>query len=398
MKPRRLLLIAPSLLALAAGVSPEIVERVVAKVNGDIVTLSEFVARQAAAVQAARVSPEGIERFLRENNARILQEAVDDLLLVQRAEELGLRLRPEYIREVIESIKKENAIESDEALLSQLRREGMSLDDLKRNIERSILRRQVLGRELEAKSSPSEAEARAAYEAGLASYTQPARVRLQEILVASSEGGDALSEARRIVARARAGEDFTALAREHSDAPTRDAGGELGTLNVGELNPVIETELAALNPGDVSEPLASSEGYRIFRVVERSERSVTSFEEVREEILRGLAQERYAKEYETYIARLRQQAIVDIRVREVPLQVGEPGVGTSPILEGAAGLPASAPAAERPPSPPPAAATQPEFETTPQAGPERVTPPPLPGAATPPPASPSPSPSPSARP
>ena len=58
-----------------------------AKVNGDIVTLCEFQPRQVAAVQGARITTNGIERFLRENNARILQEAIDDLLLVQRAAE-----------------------------------------------------------------------------------------------------------------------------------------------------------------------------------------------------------------------------------------------------------------------------------------------------------------------
>src|SRR5262245_40020644 len=217
MKPRKLLLV-PSLLALAAGASPEVIERVVAKVNGDIVTLSEFVNRQAAAVQAARVAAAGVEGFLRENNARILQDAVDELLLVQRAQELGLRLRPEYIADVIEGIKKENNIASDDALREQLQREGMTRADLERNIEHSILKRQVLARELESKTTVSDAEGRAEYAARLADYSKPAQVRLQEILVAAREGRDALADAQRLVARARAGEDFAALAREQSDA------------------------------------------------------------------------------------------------------------------------------------------------------------------------------------
>jgi len=387
MKPRKPLLIALSVLILAATASPEIIERVVAKVNGDIVTLSEFVARQAAAVQASRVAAERVERYLRENNARILQEAIDELLLTQRASELGLRLRPEYLQEMIESIKKENGIESDDALREQLSREGMTIDDLKRNIERSVLRRQVLGRELEARAGVSETEARSDYEARLAEYTQPARMRLQEILVASAAGRDALAVAGQLLARARAGEDFAALAREHSDAPTREAGGDLGTLNQGELNPVIESELAALGPGDVSEPLATPEGYRIFRVVERTEGSVTPFDQVRDEILRRLAQQRYAQEYETYIEGLRKSATIDVRVREVPLQVGPPTLGSAPLTEGA--LPSEGATAV----PDTGAA---EFETTPQPRPERVvpTPPPAPGPPMP---SPSPAPSPQAQ-
>ena len=168
MKPPKLRHAIPSLLLLLpAGAAAEIVERVVAKVNGDILTLSEFETRQVASVQAARITPDRVEAFLREQNARILQDAIDDILLVQRAAELGIRLLPDYVKEVIEGIKKENNLPSDEALTDQLRHEGMSMDDLKRQIERSILRRQVLAREVEPKAAVSDPEVRADYENAL---------------------------------------------------------------------------------------------------------------------------------------------------------------------------------------------------------------------------------------
>ena len=369
MKPRPLVLAVCSLVLVGAPAPGEIIERVVARVNGDIVTLSEFVARQAAAVQGARVRPAETERFLRENNARILQEAIDDLLLVQRAEELGIRLRPEYVREVIDGIRKENAIESEEALQEQLRREGMSLEDLKRNIERSILRRQVLARELESKAAVSEAEARSDYEAHLADHTRPATVRIQEILVKAGEE-DALAAARDVVARGRAGEDFAALARERSAAPSRDSGGELGTFARGELTPQIEAIAFALAAGEVSDALQTPDGVRILRVAEKTEAHVVPFEEARNEILRRLSQERGAKEYETYIEGLRKTAVIDVRVREVPLQVSVP-TPVTPAPEG------TVPPAGAPPS------DAPEFTTTPQAQPERVVPPALPGERAP---------------
>jgi len=77
-------LVGAGLLALSASSRAEIIERVVAKVNGDIITQSEFEARQLAAVQSARIPSEQVEAYLRQNNARILQEAVDDLLITQR--------------------------------------------------------------------------------------------------------------------------------------------------------------------------------------------------------------------------------------------------------------------------------------------------------------------------
>ena len=129
MKPPRALPIL-SVVLVAAAARGEIIERVIVKVNGDVVTQSEFEARQIAAVQQARVTPEQVEKFLRDNNAHILQEAIDDLLVVQRAADLGMRMPPAYLKDVIENIKKDNNISSEEEFQSQLRREGMTLDDL----------------------------------------------------------------------------------------------------------------------------------------------------------------------------------------------------------------------------------------------------------------------------
>ena len=368
----------------------------IVKVNGDIVTQSEFEARQVAAVQAARIGPERVETFLRENNARILQEAIDELLVIQRAAELGMRMPPAYLKEVVENIKKENNIASEEDFQRQLRREGMTLDDLKRSIERQILRRQVLSRELESKVTVTDAEARADYEARPADYTVLPTVKLQEILVKDDDESAARARASGLVTRARGGEDFATLARENSASPTRLSGGELGTLSQGEMNRDIQKAAFALAPGEVSEPFTAGEGaYRILRVAEKTEGRVVPFEEVKADIVKQLSQERWAKEYEQYVEGLRKTAMIDVRVREVPLQVDVPTQPTT-LLE---------PPAEDPIPTAPAAATAPtvddgpaaEFTTTPQARPERVAPAPTPGSEpppVPPAARPSPSPSP----
>ena len=391
------LLLALGALVLSASSRAEIIERVVAKVNGDIVTQSEFEARQLAAVQAARIAPDQVESYLRQNNQRILQEAVDDLLITQRAAELGIKLRPEYIQDVIEGIKKENNIPSDEDLKRQLRHEGMSLDDLKRNIERSVLRRQVLSRELEAKAVVTDADARAEYEKHKAEYGKSASVHLQEIEVADSE------QAQDIVRRARAGEDFAAMARALSTASSRASGGDLGQLSPGDMNPALARIVAALPAGGVSEPTLTDKGYRIVRVVAKEEATVTPFEEVKENLTKRLGQERMASAYEQYVEGLRKASEKTTRttVSEVSLQVPNlpastlsgPGLGPAPGVPETA-EPAAAPNVRVPAVPGIDAS---EISTTPQARPERVAPPALPGqepAAAPSPV-PSPSPSPS---
>jgi len=373
MRPRHVLYSIVSVL-LPALAGADILERIIARVNGDIVTLSEFEARQLGAVQAARIGPGEVERFLRENNTRILNEAVDELLLVQRASELGLDVPDSYLDQVINDIKKENGITSDEALVAQLHREGMSLGDLRRNVKRSIMRRQALARDLEPRVTISPADARRFYEENRDEYESPAAVHLSEILV---EGEGASERAQSLAARARQGEDFAALAREHSAAATAPGGGDLGRIRRGELAEQLDRVAFGLEGGAVSEPLPAAAGaYRILKLNEKFAAATTPFETVRPAIEEQLRQERWRQEYDRYIQGLRDAAAggIQMLVREVPLQVALPdaatlGLGTSD------GSPAASPgAAPDAPRPGPIAPDEPEFSTSPQERPEQVRP------------------------
>jgi parvulin-like peptidyl-prolyl isomerase len=387
MKPPRALPIL-SVVLFAAAARGEIIERVIVKVNGDVVTQSEFEARQISAVQQARVAPDQVEKFLRENNAHILQEAIDDLLLVQRAADLGIKLRPEYVKEVIEGIKKENKIASDEELQQQLKHEGMTLEELKRNIERNILKRQVMQRELESKIAVTEDDAKAWYQANKAEYTKAATVHLQQLLVRSDTKSPSL--AVDLVGRARAGEDLAELAKAYAAAPHKATVSDLGVLRKGDLAPDVEKIAFALAPGQVSEPLPSPDGFRILKVVEKTEGSVVPYEDARAEIQRRLSQTRGNEQVEKYLVGLREKAIVDLRVREVPLQLTGPApVGTTRLAEPAAEGAAAAATASPSPATAPANPDE-EISTTPQTRPERVAPPPT--------AAPTPSPTPTPQP
>jgi peptidyl-prolyl cis-trans isomerase SurA len=373
MRRHSFLFVVPSLL-LAVSARGEVIERIVAKINGEIITLSEFQARQIAEAQAERIPPERIQGYLRDNNARILQEAIDDMLLVQRAQDTGLKMPP--VDQYIEDIKKENKITSEEQFQEQLAREGMTLDELKRNMGRNILRRQILSRDLESKIMVTDSEAKADYDARKAEFSKPATVQLREILL---KGDGAQSLAGELVAKARAGEDFAELARAHSIAPSKATGGELGKLAAGDMNPDLEKVAFALPVGAISDPIPSGEGYRILKVEAKTEASVTPFEEVKDTIRRDLGEKRMNKELASYIANLREKAIIDIRVREVPVELG--GAATAPSL--LRETPEGAPGGEAAPKPTAAAPTpadDAEVVTTPQDRPEAVVPgaPPVP--------------------
>lgn len=392
------LLLLPSLALAPAPGGAEIIERVVAKVNGQIITLSEFQGRQIAAAQAARVDPANVGAFLRQQNAKILQDAIDEILILQKAEDSGIRAPAEWIDESIEGIRKDNKITSDEQFQDALAREGLTLAELRQNIERGVLRRIVMQRDIQPKIEATESELRAEYEKLKATqFTKPATVTLQEILVPEDAGGAAF--AREIAEKARAGEDFAALAKAHSAAPSRANGGDLGQLSQGEINPELEKVAFALPVGSVSDPLPVEGGYRIVRVTAKTSGSTTPYDTAKDSVRDRLMMSRFEAAYDAYMQELRKTASVELRVREVPLQL------TGPIPEGSllealeplapggepAGAPPAAPGAtDRTVAPAegtpvvPAVADE-EITTTPQAAPEKVAPPAAPPRDAPPP-------------
>jgi parvulin-like peptidyl-prolyl isomerase len=382
------LLLLHSVLGAAGAARAEIIERIIVKVNGEIITLSQFQERQIAAAQAARIPPEQIGSFLRQSNARLLQQAIDEVLLLQKAEDSGLQLPPEFVDEVIDSIKKENNVTTEEQFQAALAQEGMTLDELRESIRKSYTRQMIVRRDVEPRISLSEEQVLEEYERRKdTDFTKSATVTLQEILVAEEAGGITL--ANEIVERARVGEDFASLARTHSAAPTANTGGELGEIAQGDLNPDLEKTAFALSVGSVSDPIAVEGGYRILRVLAKTTGSVVPFANAKQRIRNEMMGARFEEEYQVYIAEVRQDADIELRVREVPLQLSGPvpedtllndvdPFSLGPVTPSSTLAPpaASAPAGSAPAPPNPFAAPDPddEFVTTPQARPERVTP------------------------
>lgn len=373
-----------SLVAAAPG-RAEIIERIIAKVNGEIITLTEFQERQIAAAQQARVTPDQIGIFLRQNNARLLQEAIDEILLVQEAENAGLALPEEFIDEIIESIKKENKLESEEQFQMALAQEGMTLDELRQRVRKSSTRRMIIQRNVEPKIAVSEEELQQEYEKRKDSdFTKPATVTLQEIAIDDDKGGIEL--AREIVERARANEDFASLARTHSASPTADSGGALGEIAQGDMSPELEKVAFALSVGEVSDPIRVGDGYRILKVVARTDGSVVPYATAKDQLRNTIMASRFQDAYDAFLAELREGQDIELRVREVPLKLTGP-VPDATLFEGVDPFSmmgpgdAQAPAGTAPAGPAPSgsrygtpAAEGDEFTTTPQAAPDRIVP------------------------
>ena len=187
---KRLVLSLVLLFAAALGVAAQadILEQILVKVNGDIITKTELEQRQVAALRQADpnfrpANDAELRKALAEVTPDVIVNAVDELLLVQRGRELGYALGNEQFQNIIENIKKENKIESDDALQAALKQEGMTMTDLRRQLERTMLMQQVQQTEVLQKLQVTDTELKAYYESHKNEFATTPQITLREITI-----------------------------------------------------------------------------------------------------------------------------------------------------------------------------------------------------------------------
>ena len=179
-----------AVVALCAPLRAEILEQVLVKVNGDIVTKGDFerlqveFLRQRPELQNASSTDPALQKAVAESTPQLILTAVDELLMVQRGRELGYTMTDEQFKGVLDNIKKDNNIEDDVKFQAALKQEGMTLADLRRQLEKNMLETRVQQNEVLAKITVTEDEAHAYYDAHKGDFTTPSAIMLREILVA----------------------------------------------------------------------------------------------------------------------------------------------------------------------------------------------------------------------
>jgi parvulin-like peptidyl-prolyl isomerase len=316
-----------ALLAFAASlpVHADIIEQVLVKVNGDILTKTEFEQRQVVALRQRQdlgpITPDSpeLKKAIAEITPDLILSAVDELLLVQRGRELGYALGDEQFASILDNIKKENKLENEEQLQAALKQEGLTLQELRRSLERQMLISRVQQQEVMAKISVTEEEAKAYYEQHKDQFTTPSTMTLREILieVPNTDKGfnAALDEAAKAKAedirkRLLAGEPFPRLAADFSDAPSKANGGLIGPINSADLAPALRDLFRKMKAGEITDVIRTTRGYQILKLESKTEETIRSFEAARTEIGDRVAEEKRRGELQKYLEKLRDQAIV----------------------------------------------------------------------------------------
>ena len=317
----------------AAPLRAEILEQVLVKVNGDIVTKTEFEQRQISALRSrpefANGNPSTLElqKAIGELTPDLILESVDELLLVQRGRELNYALGDEQYKQIVESIKKSNNITDEAQFLAALKQEGITEVELRRNLERSMMVSQVQRNEVIEKIAVSEAETRAFYEEHRTEFTTPAELTLREILieVPTSDRGvnvaqddEARAKAEEIRKRLQSGEPFPRLAAEFSASPSKANGGLIGPIKSGELAPQLQTLLDKVPVGGLADVIRTTAGYQVLKVESRSDTKIRTFDDARSAIVDRVIDSKRRAALQRYLDGLRETA--DIKWRNAELE------------------------------------------------------------------------------
>lgn len=331
MKHMLAVLTAVGILSAVPLVGADILEQVLVKVNGEIITKTELEQRQIAAVRQKQPNlraddDAALKKVLAEVTPQVIVDAVDELLLVQRGKELGYTMSNEQFASILENIKKENKIESEAALNDALKQENMTMADLRKQLERQMLISRVQQSEVGAKLQVTEAEMKAYYDANQSAFATSPQVTLREILVAVPAGAQGVSVAQDDEAKAKAtsirqrlaaGEAFPRIAADVSDSPSKANGGLVGPINLDDLSPELRSAIEGLKTGDLTPVLRTERGYQVLKVESLVTATVKPFDDAKADIADRLANDKRKVEFDKFLAKLRTDAIIDWKNDEI---------------------------------------------------------------------------------
>ncbi|WP_375770133.1 peptidylprolyl isomerase [Archangium gephyra] len=311
-----------ALLLSGAVARAELVDRVAAVVNRDVIALSEVEKR--AAPELARLN--GVDPAKRaEQRAKVLKSSLDILigekLMEEQIRELGLGVTDAELDAAVADVRRQNNVTDEEQFERLLSGEGFTVKTYKEFLRNQMSRMKLVQMKVTPKVKVSEEDLKAAYTQYTKLESGDAEVHARHILVqVDAKATPEQVEAARKKALALAeearkpGVDFAELAKKKSEGPSASDGGDLGFFRRGVMVPAFERVAFALKEGEVSEPVRTQFGWHVLKVEERRAVDVAPFEQVKAELENRLKLQKTEKFVEQYVQELRQKASVEVKI------------------------------------------------------------------------------------
>jgi peptidyl-prolyl cis-trans isomerase SurA len=337
MKKRLPLLLAIGYALLLPSLAPAdtVVEEIIARVNNEIITRTEYVrSRDQLKQEVQQQDPSNADRVFADKQRDVLRDLIDQQLLLQKGKDLGITGDTELIKR-LDEMRKQMNLSTMEELEKAAEAQGASYEEFKQNLRNQIVTQRVISDEVSRHLAMNKEDVKRFYDQHRAEMEHPEAVRLSEILVApklpkpamGADGKpvpatDAETEAALAAAKAKAedlldqihkGAKFADLAKKASDGPSAQDGGDLKDFNRGTLSKELEDKVFALKAGDVTDVIRTKQGYVILQVTEHQTAGIPTLKEVEPRIQDALYMQKLQPALRTYLTTLREEAFIDVK-------------------------------------------------------------------------------------
>lgn len=378
MKPRSfLLLFALVGVTTFAANADQIVEEIIARVNDAIITRSDLAHEKDQLAQNEQQDNADAARIA-DDQKNLLRDLIDQRLLLDKANELGVDVNNEVVRQ-LDDMRKRMGLATMEDLEKAAAQQGIDWTEYRQSIKEKLLTQAIIEHEVGAKVSITPEEKKAFYDSHQKELTREEQVRLSEILIApdpealrqaeqqaaqaaQAKNGDqqkvqpppppeptpeqlaaAEKKAQDVEAELKKGAKFDEVAKKVSNGPTAQQGGDLGYFKRGVLAKELEDQTFAMKPGDISEPTLTKQGYVILKVVEHVKGGVPPMKDVDPQITDAIYTKKVQPVLREYLTKLREEAYIDIKPGYIdtgasPNQT-RPIIATGPATKGGSDKP-----------------------------------------------------------
>jgi peptidyl-prolyl cis-trans isomerase SurA len=335
----------------------QVVEEIITRVNGQIITRSEFLrSKDQLRDDVKQQDPANADKLYAEREKDVLRDLIDQQLLLEKGKDLGISGDTDLVKK-LDQMRKDMKLDTLEELEKAATAQGISYEDFKQNMRNQIITQKVIGEEVSSHLSVTKEEMQQFYDEHKNELEQPESIKLSEILVApqkpaadpaamkpaqntsvgvSAADGDtpknqdaasdadakqaeeaaalaaAETKANDLVKQIRAGTSFEDIAKKYSDGPSAAQGGDLGVFKRGSLAKELEDKTFAMKSGEVTDVIRSKQGYIILKVTGHQMAGIPPLKEVEPRVQDALYFQKLQPALRAYLTKLREEAYVKI--------------------------------------------------------------------------------------
>jgi parvulin-like peptidyl-prolyl isomerase len=303
------------LAAVAIGAAHQVVEEIVAIVNDEVITLTQFKREYDLQMQSAQSQFKGeeLDKATAQIKAGLLEAMITDTLLLQLAKEKNMNVA-DQVKLSLENIKKANGIETDEDLKRAVRSQGMEWESFLKQMEERIMRESIIYSEVNRTITLDDAEIVDFYKKHAAAFVVPEEYKLRAVYLSTTEATSSALEDKKkeIDDKIKAGGDFAEISGASSDVPMKESKGDLGTLKKNEMDKTLLAAVEKLNKGEISPWIPAKNGLYLLKLEDKKDAKQLTYEEARKQIEERLSGDKQAAKLGQFLDNLKKKSYIKI--------------------------------------------------------------------------------------